>query len=1009
MLCPVLIGREAELGVLTAALDKAESGAGGVVFLAGEAGVGKSRLARELSTLAASRGFAVLTGRAAESAVPVPFRPVAEALMRAARGGLTADAPQLADYRPALGSLVPEWKRAGDGGAEISGIIVGEGILRLLTLPGRAGALLVLEDLQWADPETSTVVEYLADSLAGSRVLCLATVRDDEPSAGLDAVRSIVARRAAATIDVPRLSEPAIERMAAACLGTGEVPDLVSGLLADCDGLPFAVEEMLAAAEASGELAARLAGRRDVGGLTAGVPDSIAGSVKNRLAALGPAVSNVLASAAVLGRQFDPALLPSMAGISESVVLESLDQAWQAMLIEPAEPGGWMLRFRHSLTRRVILDDLLPADRAERSARAAAAVEAAHAGLPGDWCELAAELHQAAGQQSRAAELMLDAGRRALGQGALGSASALLDTAGELAAKAANAGPKAANAGPKAADAGPKAADAGPKAADAGPKAADAGPLLAVEIDEALFQALAQAGDHSRLMATADRLIARLDLAGVGQRRRAQSMIMTARSRHRADPAAAAAQLTASRDIAARLGDAELLGRADAAAARFAIDDGDLEKAGKLAHRALAAADSAGPSGWAAEVAVQSLLVIGRGERVRDVTVARSAFERATRIACSQERPIGCIDALHELGTIDMFAGSGERLAEASQLAHAAGALSAAVAIDLKLGLLWSLGTDLERARAAIERCEQQAGQIKARREQALAICAQAFISAITPGRQATDLDADRAEQILPGNPEILFTAWGLPRVAASLLDDDLPRALAESSTAARYAEQVPANAPRLAWAFYPLVHAVSGEDGAAALDRARATSAAARWNQGFFAYAEAVLAGRAGDRDRATALAGEGQALLSPFAPRWTHLARRLAAPCALADNWGDPVRWLREASVEFEASGHNRLAAACRGMLRKAGHPVPRSPRLHAHVPVQLRSLGITNREMEVFRLVAQGLPNSEIARRLFISPKTVETHVASLVSKTGQTSRRELVAHAARTVPLQDSRSG
>ena len=217
MLCPVLIGREAELGVLTAALDKAEAGEGGVVFLAGEAGVGKSRLARELSAIAASRGFAVLTGRAAESAVPVPFRPVAEALMRAARGGLTADAPQLADYRPALGSLVPEWKRPGDGGAEISGIIVGEGILRLLTLPGRAGALLVLEDLQWADPETSTIVEYLADSLGDSRVLCLATVRDDEPSAGLDAVRSIVARRAAAVIDVPRLTGPAMKRMAAAC------------------------------------------------------------------------------------------------------------------------------------------------------------------------------------------------------------------------------------------------------------------------------------------------------------------------------------------------------------------------------------------------------------------------------------------------------------------------------------------------------------------------------------------------------------------------------------------------------------------------------------------------------------------------------------------------------------------------------------------------------------------------------------------------------------------------
>ncbi|HUC60226.1 MAG TPA: BREX system ATP-binding domain-containing protein [Streptosporangiaceae bacterium] len=964
MLCPVLVGREAELSVLTAALDKAESGEGGVVFLAGEAGVGKSRLARELSTLAASRGFAVLTGRAAESAVPVPFRPVAEALMRAARGGLTADAPQLADYRPALGSLVPEWKRTGDGSAEISGIIVGEGILRLLTLPGRAGSLLVLEDLQWADPETTAVVEYLADSLADSRVVCLATVRDDEPSAGLDAMRSMVARRAAAVVGVPRLTQQSLRQMAAACLGAAEVPATLDGLLADCDGLPFAVEEMLAAAGAGDQ--------DDQAWLAAGVPDSIAGSVRNRLSALGPAVSNVLGSAAVLGREFDPALLTPVAGTAESVVLDALDQAWQAMLIEPAEPGGWMLRFRHSLTRRVILDDLLPADRADRSGRAAAAVEAAHAGLPGDWCELAAELHQAAGERVRAAELMLDAGRRALSQGALGTAITLLDTASTLAGRA-----------------------------------PEAEPMLAVQVDEVLFQALAQAGDYSRLTMTADRLISRLDQAGADRRRQAQAMIMTARARHRADPGVAVAQLTAGRDIAAWLGDTELLGRADAAAARCALEDGDLEKAGELAGRALASSESAGHADWAATVAIESLLVIGRRERVRNVAAARSAFERAIEIGRSQDCPVGLIDALHELGTVEMFeGGTGDQLAEASELAHAAGALSAATAIDLKLGLTWCLGGDLERAQATLRQCEQQAARIKARREQALAICAQAFASAIGADRAATELEAERAEQVLPGNPEIHFTAGGLARVTASLFADDLPRALAECAESVTHATRVPANAPRFAWAFYPLLRAITGDDGVSALDEARATSAAANWNHGFFAYAEAVLAGRAGDRERASKLADEGQALLAKFAPRWNHLARRLVAPCALADDWGEPAAWLREAAAEFGASGHHRLAGACRSILRQAGHPVPRSPRNHAQVPPQLRRLGITNREMDVFRLVAQGLPNGEIARRLFISPKTVETHVASLVSKTGQTSRRELVAHAARTVPAQGS---
>ena len=214
LLCPSLVGREAELGRLTGALGKAGGGSGAVVFLTGEAGVGKSRLARELTGLAAPPGYVTLTGRATESAIPMPFRPIAEALIRGARGGLSAEAPQVAAYRPALGSLVPEWSREGDRGADISDLIIAEGLMRLLNAPGSAGALLVLEDLQWADAQTLTVVEYLADNVAGSRVLCLVTVRDCEPSPGIEAARSLVSRRAAESVAVPRLSDHAVRRMA---------------------------------------------------------------------------------------------------------------------------------------------------------------------------------------------------------------------------------------------------------------------------------------------------------------------------------------------------------------------------------------------------------------------------------------------------------------------------------------------------------------------------------------------------------------------------------------------------------------------------------------------------------------------------------------------------------------------------------------------------------------------------------------------------------------------------
>jgi hypothetical protein len=87
----------------------------------------------------------------------------------------------------------------------MSPLILGEAVLRLLSDLGGKGTVLVLEDLHFADPETVAIVEYLADNLAGERVLCVATLRDTEPSTALDMVRASHARRAANVIKLPRL------------------------------------------------------------------------------------------------------------------------------------------------------------------------------------------------------------------------------------------------------------------------------------------------------------------------------------------------------------------------------------------------------------------------------------------------------------------------------------------------------------------------------------------------------------------------------------------------------------------------------------------------------------------------------------------------------------------------------------------------------------------------------------------------------------------------------------
>jgi DNA-binding CsgD family transcriptional regulator len=981
MLCPVLIDRRAEMQALTSVLDEAGQGRGGAVFLTGDPGVGKSRLVREVTATATRRGFLVLTGRAAQSSVPVPFRPISEALMGAARAGVVPDAPGIADYRAALGTLVPEWSRPTDGDAEVSPLIIGEALLRMLSMPDWPGSLLVMEDLHWADPETVAIVEYLADNIGSASIACLCTMRKAAPSPAHDLLASVAARRAATSVEVPRLGAHAVADMTAACLGISTVPPAVGALLADCDGLPFAVEEILAAARSSGQLVPGPDGWHVDDDVVTGVPPSIVGSVHNRITALGPRARNVLVSAAVLGRQFDWALLPGVAEVDESEVLDVLSEAHDMQLIEPVSGAADAFRFRHSLTRDAIVSDLLPPELSSRSARAAAAIETAHEGLPGAWCELVAELRQLAGQPAEAARLLLTAGRRDLLQGALTSAISTLQDARQLVAES-----------------------------------APGSSPLAIDIDEVLVEAVALSGHYAEL----ERLVAEVlgRLGGTDPRREALIRIRAASTRPQDNPDAAAAHLVAASAIANQLAEPELACRVDAVGARYALVAGELDRAEKLARQALGAAEAAGLAGWAADVGIESLTVLGRRERIRDPRAARALFERAHKIADKRGLGVWRVRALHDLATIEMLvSGQTGELIEVRRLALQGGLFTIATIIDLQLANLWSLGSDPDKALAAARQCETGARRIRSHRIEAMAVLLQALAYGIRGDSRAADQTVRRAEAVIPGDPEVMLTGASQVRVVTALFRDDVRRAVRYSASADEYAAQM-LSAPRRARGFYspvqvPLVArgrswglrallaASTGGDARSAIEQAELMGAAVSWNRGCLAYAEAVLAGKSGQRDRATSLAADGAAAFAPFAPWWNNLARRLVTQSALEDGWGDPVAWMHEAAASFAATGHAQLASACRGFLRRAGVPVPRSGRGTAQVPPQLRRLGVTSREMDVYLLVARGFSNAEIADRLFISPKTVETHVAKLVAKTGQAGRRELIAHAARNI--------
>jgi DNA-binding CsgD family transcriptional regulator len=166
---------------------------------------------------------------------------------------------------------------------------------------------------------------------------------------------------------------------------------------------------------------------------------------------------------------------------------------------------------------------------------------------------------------------------------------------------------------------------------------------------------------------------------------------------------------------------------------------------------------------------------------------------------------------------------------------------------------------------------------------------------------------------------------------------------------------------------------------------------------RGWVGHARAVILGRQGRAAEAEEAFARADTDLAPC-DWYRHHARRLVAEAALVDGWGDPKRWLADALAFFDPAGPPAVASACRSLLRQAGAPVPRRRRAAPDLPGPLAAKRVTPREAEVLALLAEGRSTKEIAARLYLSPKTVERHIANLAAKVGVESRSELVAFAA-----------
>jgi len=738
-----------------------------------------------------------------------------------------------------------------------------------------------------------------------------------------------------------RLDPAAMARMTLACVGAVDLPRPVQSFVAErAEGIPFLVEEVLAGLIAEGALAER-DGTWQAGDLAAaGIPGTFADAVRRRLDAVDANSRRVLGAAAVLGRRFDWWLLSPVTGLADAAVVAALRRGVGLQLVVAERES---FRFRHALTHDAVLAGLLPPERALLAGQALAAVEAAHPGLPGEACLLAADLAERAGYPARAGGLLLEAGRRDLAVGALASAEHALTRARHLIAPG-----------------------------DAGAHAA-----LLTEVDEALTEVFAMSGQVDRAIEMGQTLLARLD-------RQVPSARVAALHLGIARAAIAGARWTeaaASIEVARQSGaDAA---QANACAAQVAVGRGRLAEADELARTALRAAEDGGRP----DVACEALEVIGRVARQRDLEAAERAFARAADLASAHGLRLWRLRALHELGTIDQLrTESVDRLLEARELAVAQGALALTATLDLQIA------AGLNKQFRADEALEAARRSVDAARRFRLAVLPMALIFQATAHAirgEHGPMEAMIAEAVAlaPEDQDVLGCAWGHCRATFSLLAEDPGEAHAQMATGAALILSSPATIAPPFLGLWPLLGAALDRDAGDATARVRAAHGTRHLVvAALLGYADAVRAGRRGERAAAGAAFAAADAQMGPLVAWYRQYARRITAEAALADGWGDPVAWLREAAAYFAARGDERVAAACRGLLRRAGSPVPRRRPGQGELPGPLRALGVTEREADVLRLLAAGLSNREIAERMFLSPRTVEKHVASLLAKTG-----------------------
>ena len=986
---PDLVGRGGELEELREVLDAAAAGQAGFALVAGESGIGKSRLVSELAAAAERAGARTLIGECVElSAGEIPFAPIASAFRRLARefdGDLTAElgpvVTELAAVFPELGASTAVVQPAALDSMGQARLF--ELMLRLLQrLSEEQPLVLVVEDLHWGDRSTRDLLLFLARNLRDERLLVIVTYRSDElhrrhPLRPF--LPQLESMRTVARIDLVSLSRAEAAAQIERILGHEPAAATLDAIYERSEGNPFFTEELLAASPAG-----------EPGGA---LPATLRDALLLRVEMLSPEAQELLRIAAAAGRRVQHRLLAEVTELPERELLGALREAVEAQLLVEASDDSY--EFRHALLREAVYLDLLPGERGKLHGALGHALER-EPRLGGQRGAVAAELAAhwyAAHELRRALGASIDAGFEAERRYAFAEAQQHLERALEL--------------------------------WDTVEDAEAVRERSRVELLRRAAEAAHQAGDPERAVALAREVVAIADadedaLASALARERlgrylwiggrgvdALPVLREAAALVPPDPTAERARVLAA------LGQALMLSDQPAEAKQLCNDA--LEIARSTGARAVetnalntlvaCAGSNTGDTAAALEAMTAALAIaqeLGLLEEISRAYINGSdALDQAGRVEEAVQLAFDGIASAQRLGT-DRTSGhflraeAGQRLMRlgrwdeaealaAEVLTAGASQLPSIIAANLQAELAVHRG-DVERARVMIEQARTLASRAAGSMWQGPVAETIAQIALVEDHPEDARTAVEQGLAIETGGEYLYFTAalyqLGLrteadiaerarPRKDAAALEaaDARARALIErfERLLGEFGDNEP---PPLARAHWATARAELGRlrqenDPEAWLDAVRRFDELGQVHDAAYARyraAEALLAS-SGGRDQAQPLLVEARAVAERL---------RLRPLLAEIDALGRRGR--------ISLSGAGTPAAADEATRPEAG-------------------FGLTPRELEVLELVAAGCTNREIGERLFMSEKTASVHVSRILSKLSAANRAEAAASAHR----------